>query len=125
MNVRDSWLRRTHSLRPKLNASRMRKQENGGLTGKESEAQNWIALTCKSLPNEFDNSFHTVRADEKSKSLNMLAANTAGALADRRRLRVSMKALYCSRWLRIYVIVKQITIDFWRRKQDAAMQEPK
>jgi len=103
----------------------MRKQENGGLTGKESEAQNWIALMCKSLPNEFDNSFHAVREDEKSKSLNMLAASTAGVLADRRRLRVSMNALYCLRWLRIYAIVKQITIDFWRRKQDAAMQEPK
>ena len=59
-------MRRTHSLRPKLNASRMRKQENGGLTGKESEAQNWIALTCKSFRPPF-----TIKTVAKTDSTNL------------------------------------------------------
>src|ERR1044072_6323658 len=106
-----------HLLRRKLSASRMRKQENVVLTGKESAARNSIALTCRSLPNEFDNSFPTARADEKSKSLNTLVANTVGAWVDQRRLKVSTNALYRSRWLPISAIVKQITIDFWPRRQ--------
>lgn len=71
-------------------------------------AQNWIALTCNSLPNEFENSFRTVLTDEKSKSLNTLAANTAGVLADRRRLRVSTTALYCWQWQPMCAIVNKL-----------------
>ena len=103
----------------------MPKQGNVVLSGKESEAQNWIVLTCKSLPNEFKKFFHTARPDEKSKSLNTLVANTVGVLAGQRRRRVSTNVLYRSRWPPISAIVKQITIDFWRRKPDAPMQEPK
>ena len=63
---------------------------------------------------EFKNSFRTVPKDEKSKSLNTLVTNTAGVLADRRRLRVSTNALYCWQWLPMCAIVKQITTNFWQ-----------
>ncbi|HJS24741.1 MAG TPA: hypothetical protein VJ751_10340 [Pyrinomonadaceae bacterium] len=94
MSVRDSWLKRMHWLRRKLNASPMQKPDIVVLNAKKSEKQNWIALTFKSLPNKFENFFLTVRPDEKSRLLNTLVANIAIALVVQQRPKGSMKMPY-------------------------------